>query len=159
MGGLSFHAFAHRVGVSPQAISQAVRDGRLVPLPSGLIDEEEGKAQWALISPPATRPTGKPPSASVEQASQAAMARAAKLVFEAQILELELKEKKGELVSVAEVSAAMRSAAVRVREHLLAVASRVAPLFPENPNAFAIIQAEMHRACEELSQIKFLKDE
>ena len=155
--GLSHAAFARIVGVSQQAVSKAVKAGRLVAsvLPNGTIDPALGPQEWKRISPADDRPTGLPGSedgASIGKS--ASIAKALKMSYEAKLVELEYKRKSGELVPRAEVEAALDAMARRLRDYLLSVAGRVSPLVfgaPSLEDVHRLIEREMNQACDEIS--------
>jgi hypothetical protein len=51
--GLSLRAYARHRGVSHQAVSKAVRTGRITQLPDGTIDPERADKEWAARTDPA----------------------------------------------------------------------------------------------------------
>lgn len=154
--GISVRKFAALVGVSPAAISKAIRSGRLSVLADGTIDPVVGASEWANTSSADARPSGMPgasPAAS-SIGSQAALARAMKSSYEAKLLELEFKRRNGELVLASEVEAQAFSAARRVRERLLSVAARLAPVvagMTEVSDCYEALEREMLEVCDELS--------
>lgn len=156
--GLSLRRFAALVGVSPTAISKAVRAGRLTTLPDGTIDERSGLAEWRDVSQASERPGTAGATATGQQA---AAARTMKAVLEARLLELELKKRSGELVSVATVEMRAFKVARKVRETLMTAASRIAPVvagIADPTECFKVIEAEMERACDELSALPERED-
>ena len=129
--GLSIRAYARHRGVSHVAVKKAIDTGRITPLPDGTIDPDVADAQWAqntlqtrkTAAPVKARPT-KVQSApvAVEAASQREapepstpalstggtsllQARTVNEVLKAKLKQVELAEKKEELVDRAKAVA------------------------------------------------------
>jgi len=75
--GLSIRAYARHRGVSHVAVKKAIDTGRITPLPDGTIDPEAADAQWAQNTlQPRKATTAEPASASKARTEQAAAAKA-----------------------------------------------------------------------------------
>lgn len=129
-------AFAARMGVSPQAVRKAISEGRLDESVERngklwLIDEEAGVAEWdrntapqfqrgrmaarqqvaAAVTPPPAGGAGKMPSQS--------QAAAVRTWYQAKLLELDLKERNGQLVLSADMERVRFESGRRVRDAVL----------------------------------------
>ena len=75
--GLSIRAYARHRGVSHVAVKKAIDTGRITALPDGTIDPEVADAQWAQNTlQPRKATTAEPASASKARTEQAAAAKA-----------------------------------------------------------------------------------
>ncbi len=134
--GLSLRGFAKLVGVSPEAVSKAVKRGRLVRSISTvdgrpvIVDATLAREEWAVRAgrrPPATRGAERP-----VQAQGAPVVAPERLVDVQQRIALQRErklrrdndEREGRLVPVTEVERVQAAAAVAVKSQLLAVPHR-----------------------------------
>lgn len=141
-------AFAERMGVSPQAVRKAISEGRLKQAVTRdgrayLIDEEAGVAEWdrntapqfqrgrmaarqqaqqgqQQAPPPATGTAGLGGKAIPSQAQAAAV----RTMYQARLLELDLKQRQGELVNASDMDRVRYESGRRVRDAIL----RLGPL-------------------------------
>lgn len=166
---LSQAAYARRRGVSRQAVNKAIQEGRISVAAGRKIDPEVADAQWTSTADPArganaplqVKTTTSPPTSrgrDLEENGTAAKtyqdARALRELYQMRLTRLELGQKEGELVPLAEVTTAAYDAARRARDLLLQMADRLAPeVAPvtQVPACHALIMREVTRACEELS--------
>lgn len=135
--GLTQSAYArHRKaeglrGATRQAVSLAVKEGRIRLLPDGTIDADEADAMWEANSQTpadtaqtaAARPRNKRPDAEISYNDE----RARKERADADLRELKLAELRGELVRRDAVELAWAEVATQTRERVLAVPDRVTP--------------------------------
>ena len=160
--------YARRRGVSRQAVSLAVRDGRIPTTEGGKIDPRVADRQWRANTDEAKprnsvsghpragagRPEAEPENGHAKGPSYAQL-RAVREGYEARLKRLEYEERMGRLVSREAVKAQWFKLARRANELLLALPDRLAPvLAPEMPQAevHRILNAEIRGACEELSR-------
>lgn len=156
MSLISKAEYARRRGVSGAAVTRAIKDGRITTTADGRIDPELADEQWSRN----TRSRGAPRSAaSAEPAPAAAVepsspeqpkprrelgefdeARTRREKAQADLAELELAVKRGELVRAEDVERALAGNLIAVREALDALADRLsAAITPE------MTQADKHR--------------
>jgi hypothetical protein len=152
-------------GQSHVAVINAIKDGRLSPPAvqrqgrGWIINAELADAQWAGRTDPGNEgtkggsdlPIGRPsPVATVGNASAVkggpplAISKQVKAAYDAKLAELEYKTKSGELVPVADVKAQAFTLARAVRDGLLALPDRVAPMLAATQDA-----AQVHRLLSE----------
>ncbi len=152
--------YARRRGVSRQAVSKAIRSGR-IKLVRGKIDTTLADAQWRANTDPAPEfgvkdvdegpkaKEGLPPSSLSYTTS-----RAIREAYSARLTRLEYEEKVGELISADKVRLQAFNSARRARDLLLAIPDRVAPIvagIPDQLECHRILLQEIHRVCDELS--------
>lgn len=159
---LTAHQFAARHGVSHTAINRACKSGRITATKGvvngrecWVIDTAVADEQWAANrtqSPPAG-PVAVPAAAfaaareeDVDGVGSTSMEQRLLLATRREKLQLDLAERKEELVSVSEIEAALAEMVVRVKNKLL--------LIPDNlevaPEVRAIVKREIFRAMAEL---------
>ena len=153
--GVSHAAFGKLVGVSKQAVSKAVHEGRLIHsvLKDGTINASLGIAEWERNNPVSERPTGKA-GTDPRAGAQAAKSRDAKQYFEAKLLELEYKKKSGEVISVAEMQSTVMELTRRARDMLLTTAARIAPVLAgtnDTQECYRLVETEMNDALDRLA--------
>jgi len=168
---LSLRAYARRRGVSAEAVSKAVASGRLldsVVVVDGqrkIADPELADREWADNTRPrgeaaepapspsraAAAPDDEVPPLPLSLAKRAA-ADARRAVAQADLAELDVGERRGELVSAAAVRSDVESRYAIVRTKMLGVPSRVGQRLPELAARVAPVVEELIReALEELS--------
>jgi DNA-directed RNA polymerase specialized sigma24 family protein len=128
--------FAKHMGVSPQAVRKAISAGRLKDSAhrdgrSWMVDDRLAAAEWdqntapqfqrgrmaqrqqaqAVVSPPPSTAQGKMPSQS--------QAAAVRTWYQAKLLELDLKERNGQLVPAADMERVRFESGKRVRDAVL----------------------------------------
>lgn len=143
--------YARRRGVTEGAVRQAVRDGRITEV-DGKIDPAAADEEWARNSRVRAGSAPSEPNAEVpgdeadrpaSDAWQYQVSRARREQAEAQIAELKLQEQLGQLVRVDSVRSEVAAALGQVREHLLQLPARLAPLIVAEPD-----QAQIQRLLE-----------
>jgi hypothetical protein len=129
--GLSIRAYARHRGVSHVAVKKAIDTGRITPLPDGTIDPDAADAQWAqntlqprktVAAAPAQATKGRPTPAAADPpgprpvpdtggvplstgGTSLLQARTVNEVLKAKLKQVELAEKKEELVDRAKAVA------------------------------------------------------
>ena len=144
--------FARRVGISKQRVTQLTQSGRLPVTVDGRIPWPEAREVWlvhraeddnpeGLVARGLAAPPGVVRGPTAESALRSSLnyaeARAAKEALRAQLLNLEFKRARGELVAVAEVEADALLIGEELRVTLLALPSRICPLCDGKPLAEA----------------------
>ena len=115
------------LGVSQPAVAKRVRLGRLTYADPGkkLFDPIAARAQWA-----AHRDRYRAPRRTPAAAADPLTARERRDLAEAQLVELELREKTGELVRRRDVESATMQINRALRERLLNLGDRISPAVP-----------------------------
>ncbi|MFM1991328.1 MAG: hypothetical protein RJA99_4285 [Pseudomonadota bacterium] len=159
--------YARRRGVSRAAVTQAVKAGRIV-LIDGKVDPDVADVQWKRNTDPAQQ---RGAAALASMASTAAIAPRAPAGEEgappdlhdarrrreqalAELAELELAEKRGELVPVADVQKALVSKVLGVRDSLDTLADRLSPLLAAESDpakVYAMLRSEIRQVLAQLS--------
>lgn len=126
-------AFAERMGVSPQAVRKAISEGRLKDAVqregrSWLVDDELAFAEWDRNTAPqfqrgrmaerqqAQAAVTPPPAGVQSKMPSQAQAAAVRTMYQARLLELDLKERQGLLVPKADVERVWFEEGRRVRD-------------------------------------------
>jgi hypothetical protein len=166
--------YARYRGVSRQAVSKAVRSGRIVLAEDGMIDPEAADASWRRNTDPskpsnsvAGNPRGAVPRArhSNPQAPRVTtggpspgpdyhVSRAVRETYLAKLVRLEYEIKTGKLIDAEESRHAAFQDNRRVRDLLLAIPDRTAAQLAacsDPAECHRLLAAEIRRACEELS--------
>jgi hypothetical protein len=127
--------FSRRVGVSPQAICRAIKNGRLSTVENGKLDAAVALIQWeknrqrapnAPTAPTATRPA-PPPATSVDSAFPTLEESKRRREFhEANLAEMRERQKAGELVIKREVLQHYTTLYATLREMLLRIPDKLA---------------------------------
>jgi hypothetical protein len=160
---LSLRAYARRRGVSPEAVSKAVSTGRLresVTTVDGapkIADPEVADREWEANSrqrvdpAPAPAPNGTPDYHASRALREAAAARReATLADQA---ELDLAERRGQLIDAEDARCDRIAAFSLVKQKLLAVPSQVAQRLPHLAiEVEPVIDELIREALQELSQ-------
>lgn len=174
-GGLSQRAYARRRGVTHSAVQKALRTGRISALADGTIDPRAADRQWAANTDetkPLNSVSGAPkhrrrpgdapgpvggeggngePEGRVSRSYQAA--RTMREVYTARRAKLDLEVAEGKLVPVEEVRAHAFDCARRVRDAVLAVPDRLAPVLAGMTDTEEVrreLRAELRKALAEL---------
>lgn len=144
---------AHR-GVSRPAVCQAIKAGR-IKLVNGKLDRDATDVMWAARStvrtttkadskgsaaPPPEQATGAVPDYFIE--------RARRERAEADIAEMKAAEISKQLVRVEDVRRQWEKIAVQLRESIMQLPDRLAPLIEQRPFAFIrnTLESELRRA-------------
>lgn len=145
--GLSIRAYARHRGVSHVAVKKAIDTGRITPLPDGTLDPEQADAQWArnTVQPRTAASSKASPRTRAPQEGSASLptnlgtglgtggatllqARTVNEVLKAKIRQVELAEKKDELVDRARAIAHVFKLARAERDAWLNWPGRAAPM-------------------------------
>lgn len=164
-GWLTQAAYARLRGVSKEAVSKAVRQGRIPVGPGGRVDPVAADTAWDRNTsprPPAGRgaarggPNGLPIAAAgppVDLTEARTMHEYAK----AQLAELELGERQGQLVAVADMRDAAFRATRSARDLILSVADRLGEVLAGVSDAGEVrwlLREELGRGLDELSTLE-----
>ena len=158
------------LGVSPAAVTHAIRKGRIVPVQRDgkeWIDGETLREQWAnarsrmrnvnsrVPKPDGVGDIGKVSRAVVRSAEELPdynESRARTEWLKAELMELERAEKEGELVRADEVSKAWGDLVAITRTKMMAVPSKAKQRIPEIPaDAFVALEEIVREALEDLA--------
>ena len=171
MALISQAEYARRRGCSKQAVSKAVKAGRLT-LIDGLVDPEIADREWARNTDPDQQQRGAPEQFEVTQVRAAesirtppptraerddpmlveAKARTERL--RADLLEIDLQKARGELIPAADAQRVQFNLARATRNALLALPARLSPLLAPIADAAEIerlLEAEIRKVCAQLA--------
>lgn len=184
MEGLSIRAYARHRGVSHTAVRKALASGRITASDDGTIDPARADEAWATStnlskprnsvigtskaprSTPASlrtangavdvEPLSSPKSSAGpgRLASSYADSRAARESYLARLAKLEFEERSGKLVAADEVRAQVFALGRRMRDAMLALPDRVAPVLVAQADSAVIhrvLTVEIHTCLSELS--------
>lgn len=158
--------YARRRGCTEGAVRRAVRDGR-ISLIDGKIDPVAADAQWARNTRVRAgsrstddanlqAPAGPSRGRSDEDGDDGYWAsKARREKAEADLAELKLAEQRGELVRAADVRAAQARRLAALRESLLQLPARLAPVLAAEADAARChdtLQAELHALLEQMTE-------
>lgn len=163
-------AYAKHRGVSEAAVSKAIKAGR-ISLIDGKIDPVAADAQWARNSrvragsgrAPAAAPMLPGPLGGEGDEPERPggddywNSRSRREAAEAELAEIELAEKTGQVIQVKAVEAVWSQALGATREHLLQVRARLAPMLAAESDPFKIEQlldVEHSQALQHLAGVK-----
>jgi hypothetical protein len=172
--------YAKHRGCSRVAVHNAVKENR-ISLIDGKIDANVADIQWAAntrarapSSPPAAAaPSGRPGGGSKPSSSAADpgdpgqvdvidtpedywVSRGRREAAEAELAELKLAEQRGNLIQVKAVEVVLSNALAGMREHLLQVSSRLAPLLANESDNFKVqtlLDTEINQALQQLAGV------
>lgn len=172
---MSYRAYARHRGVSPEAVSKAVKAGRITTGSDGKIDPERADREWEANtdpSKPLNSVTGKPkhrkppgspkiPGGDVEAATGALpggippylQSRSIREAYLARLSKLEYEEKTGKLVNIDAVRVVGFNAARQARDKLMNMPDRLSPLLAgmdDSHEIHRLLSAEIRLLCEEL---------
>lgn len=164
--------YAKHRGVSEAAVSKAVKVGR-ISLIDGKIDPVAADAQWARnsrVRAGAGKPVMEVPVVDPDDdggdsrpgAEDYLVSRARREAAEADLAELDLAERNGQVIAVKAVEGAWAQALSAAREHLLQVRSRLAPLLAAESDPFKVDQmldVEMSQALAHLAGVRLQRPE
>lgn len=145
--------YARRRGCTESAVRRAVKDGRISEI-DGKIDPVAADAQWSRNTQvrAGSRPAGQgdgvvhAPVADESDEDSYWASRARRERTEADLAELRLAEQRGQLVRAADVRATHARKLASLREALLQLPARVAPVLAAETDAARIddvLQAEL----------------
>lgn len=161
---IGLRAYARRRGVSLGAVQKAIKSGRITTI-NGKIDPEVADIQWGRNTDPAlakpvassSAPPPGPAEAAGDGAEQPAdflVAKARREQALAEIAELELAEKRGELVRAADVERQLVSRIIGAREALDSMADRLSTLIASESDpavVYRMLRAEVRQAMDSLA--------
>lgn len=163
---LSPAEYAKRRGVTREAVRQAAKAGRIT-LVKGKVDPARADREWTERSHPGghggqnrgKRQPRRPEAGPIggleggEAGATFASMRARREGAQAELAELELARKRGEVAPLAEIRAAVFTLNRRARDMLLALPDRLAPrLTALDPvEIHAILTDELTRVCHEIA--------
>ena len=149
------------VGTTHRAVQVAIRDGRIVKaIVDGKIDATLADAEWRDTTledrVPMTGPTSSPSSEDDDDLPDGIPSlkesRARREAAEAALGEIELGEKRGELVLAGEVESTLVNTFAHCKTKLLGVPSRVRQRDPSLTGAqMELIESQIREALEDLS--------
>ena len=151
------------LGVSPAAITHAIKKGRIIPVKregKEMIDGETLREQWGNartrmrnVNSRVPKPAAvEKPAAVAEEVPDYNESRARTEWLKAELMELERAEKEGELVRADEVSKAWTDLVAITRTKVMAVPSKAKQRIPEIPaDAFVALEEIVREALEDLA--------
>ena len=167
---MSQRAYSRHRGVTHRAVQKAIASGRIPVTADGKVDAEAADQAWAANtdeSKPRNSVSGTPkltivPQASAPNASSGSViasgyqaSRAMHENYRARTARLEFERLSGTLVPADEVRVEAFNAARRVREALLAIADRQAPILAaitDPAEIHRILTTEIRQILEELAR-------
>ena len=169
---IGLREYARRRGVTLGAVQKAIKSGRITPI-EGRIDPEVADIQWArntdaaqqrgaaAVAAASSASIAVPPRSSAPQAdggggdgSHLHESRARREAALAELAELELAEKRGDLVAVADVEKALVSKVLGVRDSLDTLADRLSPLLAAETDpatVYSMLRSEIRQVLAQLS--------
>lgn len=166
---MSYRAYARHRGVSPEAVSKAVKTGRITARPDGTIEAETADRQWEENtdpSKPLNSVTGEPKRRKGMEAPRMgaetplpsgvppySQSKAVEAAIEAERKRLKLQKEKNKLISVDKVRVDSFNVSRLTRDKLLVIPDKLAPLLaamndPHEIHGFLL--AEIRLICEDL---------
>lgn len=164
---------AAELGITRQAVHKAERSGRIARGANGLFDLDWTKSQYRKNTDPEQqmrsfqqRPetpiaelvvAERPPMEFAGDAQALVAAKARREAAEADLAELELAEKRGQIMAVLDHRKIMFEFARRVRDSIMQVPSRSAPLVAaegDQRTCQRIIEGEIRAVLQQLSQVE-----
>ena len=154
--------YAARRGCAPSAVTRALNEGRITAIVvdgRAMIDPAVADIQWGrntrrrVDSRPATDAAAAPPTDGDPVSYEDARRRREQA--EAQLAELKLAEKCGDLVRVADVTSALTKRIIIYRDSMLQIPARLsAQLAAESDEAsvYAILDKELRHVMTELAR-------
>lgn len=156
---LSKSEYARRIGVSPSAIERAITSGRISTTPDGRIDPDVADMEWVsntVNSKPGRKKAGEP----VKKSGTTTLieARTAHEILKVKIKEIELAEKKKEVIKVKEVKELFFKLARQERDAWLNWPTRITPVLAAKLNIdehklYLEIEAAVQKQLEELGDL------
>jgi len=160
---------ARELKITRQAVSKAEKAGRISRAASGMFDLDAARIQYQLHTDPeqqsrslqqrsdggAATEVLDPPAVELRgDAAALIAAKARREQAEAQLAELELAEKRGEIMAVGEHKRVLFALARTVRDAVLQISSRSAALVAatdDRQQCQAILDAEVRKVLEQLA--------
>lgn len=158
---LSMRGYAKHRGVSPEAVSKAVRDGRISTVSKSgkrLIDPAVADVEWDENSDSSKKSTKTKRERSQqdgprpETKASYANARAARETYLAKLAKLEFDKKSGTLVSIDEVKVGWFKVINSAKTKIMGIHSKCKAQYPDLPiEVVNIIEQVCREALEELA--------
>lgn len=155
---LSYRAYAKHRGVSTEAVSKAVKTGRITAGPDGKIDPERADREWDANTDPSRNPARVKESNNVADAAPAglppyAQSRAIREAYEARLSKLDFEVKSGKLVNADEVRVAAFNISRIARDKILNLPDRLAPRLAmrDMKEVHEVLSKETRLICEEIA--------
>jgi len=143
MAVMSQRQYSSHKGLSHAAVQKAISTGRISTLPNGMIDSEMADREWEANT---TAPTG--------ETAKLTKARLALTVMKAKLADLQYKQLAGELLPKAEVQTATFNAFRQIRDRMLNIPDRVAPVLAaesDGTKCYEILSAEIRLALQQFA--------
>jgi hypothetical protein len=153
--------FSRRVGVTPQAICRAIKNGRLSTVENGKLDAAVALIQWeknrqrASNAPPATRPTPPPATAADSALPSLEESKRRREFHEADLAEMRARQKAGELVLRHEVHLRYTTLAADFRAQLERIPDKLATRLAAESSAdkiYALLEQEIDSALRDMAK-------
>ncbi len=186
MRALSIRGYARHRGVSHTAVRKAIATGRITPAADGTIDPATADEQWAtstnlakprnsVIGVPRRRrvpgapsdplgsdgiEVGAAPTGVARLVSTYAESRAAREAYLARLAKLDFEQRSGKLVDADEVRAQVFGLGRRLRDALLGLPDRLAPVLTgrtDQSEVHRLLTAEIMKCLAELSAAPALR--
>ena len=155
---LSIRKYAEHRNISHTAVQKAIKQGRIHLTPGGRIDVDLADRDWERNTSPVNSPSpGARPSLPHEKPQSGptyAQSRAVRELYLARLAKLEFEERSGKLISVDEVTNATFTKARAIRDNLLNIPDRLAPMLAAESSpagAHKILTEEIRTVRDELS--------
>ena len=147
--GLSIRKYATLRGVTEGAVRKAINSGRITPNEDGTIDVQRADREWKENTDEAKINTGLPAMAenipAVNGKPSFAKIKTAHELYKAQLTQLSLQEKKGQLINKDQVKAQVYKLGRQVRDSWLNWPARVSALMAAD---LGIDEHALHQALE-----------
>lgn len=150
--------YARRRGCTEAAVRRAVKDGRISEI-DGRIDPVAADAQWSrnTVVRAGSRPAGEvqaqKPTVEEDGEDGYWASRARRERTEADLAELRLAEQRGQLVRAADVRAAQSRKLASLRDALLQLPARLAPVLAAEMDAGRIDELLQQELAQVLAQL------
>ncbi len=162
LGPMSYREYAKHRGVSPEAVSKAVKTGRISASSKGKIDPAIADQEWEANTDPSRNPSraAKATDGEAEAASVSgglppyAQSRAIREAYEARLSKLEYEVKTGKLINADEVRVVVFNVGRITRDKLMGLPDRVSSILSglrDSHEIHKLLSAEIRLICEELS--------
>jgi hypothetical protein len=166
---MSMRAYAKHRGVSPEAVSKAVKKGRLTKAVVGegadrKIDSDVADREWAENSDPtkfrnsgaenrqAAAPEAEPiPEATKKAQSTVVQSAAVLKSYQARLAKLDFEERSGRLVDADKIRKLWTSVAAIARTKVLGIPSKLRQRIEITPEQYAMLELIVREALEELA--------
>jgi hypothetical protein len=156
---VSIRPYAKHRGVSHTAVQKAIKQGRIRLSPDGKIDQEAADREWSRNSSPVNAPA-KPTARAAPVSDRPgggptyAQSRAVRELYLARLAKIEFEERSGKLLSRDEVTTAAFTRARTMRDNLLNIPDRIAPMLAAESDpavVHQILSDEIRQVLNDLS--------